>query len=79
MNANNAIEVAVRDTGKGLPPEAGEKLFDSFFTTKADGLGMGLAICRSIIEMHRGELWAESNPDCGSTFRFTFPIADENS
>ena len=79
MNANNTLEVAVRDTGKGLPSEAGEKLFESFFTTKTDGLGMGLAICRSIIEMHRGELWAKSNPDCGSTFTFTLPIEEKKS
>lgn len=70
------VEVSVRDTGVGLPPDRLEKIFSTFFTTKANGLGMGLAICRSIIEHHGGRLWAEANNDCGATFRFTLPVKE---
>jgi PAS domain S-box-containing protein len=70
-----AIEVSVHDTGVGLAPEIGDKVFDPFFTTKLDGLGMGLAISRSIIEAHNGRLWVTCNPDRGSTFHFTLPLA----
>lgn len=70
----NSIEVAVSDTGKGLPPEGAEKVFDSFFTTKPEGLGIGLSISRAIIEAHGGHLWAEPNAGSGVTFRFTLPI-----
>ncbi|RKY12299.1 MAG: hypothetical protein DRP65_01715 [Planctomycetota bacterium] len=71
---SDAVQVAVCDTGKGLPPEGADKIFDSFFTTKPDGLGMGLSISHSIIEAHGGNLWAEPNPDAGTTFRFTLPL-----
>jgi C4-dicarboxylate-specific signal transduction histidine kinase len=71
---SDAIEVAVRDTGKGLSAENSEQIFDSFFSTKADGLGIGLSLSRSIIEAHGGRLWAEPNPDCGATFLFTLPL-----
>lgn len=67
------VEVAVCDSGIGLPPERMEKIFDTFFTTKTNGLGMGLAICRSIIEQHGGRLWAENNDGRGATFRFSLP------
>jgi len=71
---SDSIELAVCDTGQGLPAEDAEKLFDSFFTTKPDGLGIGLSLSRSIIKAHGGRLWAEPNPDCGATFRFTLPL-----
>jgi len=67
------VEVAIRDTGKGLPADAFERMFDPFFTTKSTGMGIGLSISRSIIEAHGGRLWATANPDCGVTFRFTLP------
>jgi len=67
------VEICVRDTGKGLAG-LGEQIFDSFFTTKVDGLGIGLSISRTIVELHGGKLWAESNPDCGASFRFTLPV-----
>jgi signal transduction histidine kinase len=68
------ILVSVRDTGVGLTDDARGRLFERFFTTKADGMGMGLSISQSIIESHDGRLWAESNPDRGATFLFTLPI-----
>ncbi len=70
---NDAVLVTVRDTGVGLPPEKMEQLFNPFFTTKPDGLGMGLSISRSIVEGHGGRLWAEPNDAHGATFRFTLP------
>jgi signal transduction histidine kinase len=72
-DAENVL-VAVHDTGIGFSPETHRQLFDRFFTTKADGMGMGLPISQSIIENHGGSLWAEPNPDRGATFFFTLPI-----
>ncbi len=68
-----AVLVAVRDAGAGVPAEVIEKLFEPFFTTKDEGMGMGLNICRTIIEHHRGRLWFESGADGGSVFKFTLP------
>ena len=68
------IRVAVRDHGTGLSSDRLGKLFQPFFTTKDGGLGLGLAISRSIIEAHGGRLWAENNPDRGATFYFTLPV-----
>jgi two-component system sensor histidine kinase TtrS len=76
------LEVAVGDTGCGLPVEQvehPEKLFDSFVTTKKDGLGLGLAISRSILESHGGSLSARQNPGRGATFTFTLPLSSEGS
>jgi chemotaxis methyl-accepting protein methylase/signal transduction histidine kinase len=69
-------EVAVRDTGSGVSAAAAERLFEPFFTTKGHGLGMGLAISRSIIEAHRGRIWVKSRADGspGATVRFTLPL-----
>jgi two-component system sensor kinase FixL len=69
------IEVMVMDHGHGVSPEKLPRLFDSFFTTKRDGMGLGLSIARSIIEAHRGRIWVENNPVGGAAFRFTVPIA----
>ena len=74
---HNAIEAAFRDTGEGVSPHIESDIFDSFFSTKPNGLGMGLALSRSIIESHRGKLYAVSHPAGGSTFTFTLPIEPE--
>ena len=70
---SGGVLVAVRDTGPGLPPSSAERLFDAFYTTKADGMGMGLSICRSIIEAHGGQMWAGANLPRGAIFQFTAP------
>jgi C4-dicarboxylate-specific signal transduction histidine kinase len=72
-NESNGLLVAVRDSGVGLTPESLERLFDPFYTTKPDGMGMGLAISRSIIEAHDGRLWSALNEPCGAVFQFTLP------
>ncbi|MBO3701943.1 MAG: PAS domain S-box protein [Candidatus Accumulibacter sp.] len=71
------MEIRVVDRGPGIPPEVEEKLFTPRFSTKADGMGMGLNICRSIIEFHHGRLWVEANPDGGSIFIITLPIVQQ--
>jgi len=71
--AQSTMEVAVVDAGHGLSDP--DRLFEPFFSTKSEGLGMGLNICRTIIESHHGRLWAVNNPDGGTTFRFTLPCA----
>jgi PAS domain S-box-containing protein len=69
--------VAVEDTGPGLDPAIAQRIFEPFFTTKPDGLGMGLSICRSIVEAHGGHLWASPHAPHGTALRFTIPIAVE--
>jgi PAS domain S-box-containing protein len=69
----DGVLVVVRDTGPGLAPATFDRLFDAFYTTKPNGLGMGLSICRSIIEAHGGRLWAEANEPRGAVFQFLTP------
>nr|8A7F_A Chain A, Putative Sensory box protein,Sensor protein FixL [synthetic construct]8A7F_B Chain B, Putative Sensory box protein,Sensor protein FixL [synthetic construct]8A7H_A Chain A, Putative Sensory box protein,Sensor protein FixL [synthetic construct]8A7H_B Chain B, Putative Sensory box protein,Sensor protein FixL [synthetic construct] len=76
--ADDMIEVEVSDTGSGFQDDVIPNLFQTFFTTKDTGMGVGLSISRSIIEAHGGRMWAESNASGGATFRFTLPAADEN-
>lgn len=73
--SDNLVEVTVSDAGKGLLPEVIDQLFESFYTTRSDGLGLGLAICRSIIEGHGGHIRAENAPHGGATFTFTLPAS----
>jgi PAS domain S-box-containing protein len=70
---SEGVLIAVRDSGPGLAPESVDRLFESFYTTKPNGLGMGLSICRSIIEAHDGRLWATANAPHGAVFQFTLP------
>jgi signal transduction histidine kinase len=71
--ANEQLQVSVSDTGVGLPAEQADKIFNAFFTTKTQGMGMGLRISRSIVESHGGRLWAADNPPRGARFCFTLP------
>ena len=75
QSGDNRIEVRVRDTGPGLQPDMHDKIFNAFFSTKENGMGLGLAISRSIIEAHGGLLRAVSEPGTGSTFSFDLPAA----
>lgn len=72
--SDGMVKIAVRDSGAGLSAEAASHLFEPFFTTKPEGLGLGLSICRTIVESHGGHLWAAANDGRGLTMRFTLPI-----
>jgi signal transduction histidine kinase len=76
-DASGGVLFAVQDSGPGLNPESFERLFDSFYTTKSGGTGMGLSICRSIVEAHEGRIWATPNAGPGITVQFTLPINDQ--
>jgi PAS domain S-box-containing protein len=68
------VHVSVTDCGTGIEPEHVDRLFNTFFTTKANGMGMGLSICRSIVQAHGGQLWARANEPYGAIFQFTLPV-----
>jgi signal transduction histidine kinase len=72
---HRGVLVAVRDSGPGLDPSHLERVFDAFYTTKSRGTGMGLSICRSIVDAHGGRLRAEANEPRGAVFQFTLPAA----
>jgi PAS domain S-box-containing protein len=72
----DGVLVSVRDSGPGIDPDHLDRVFEAFYTTKSSGVGMGLSICRSIIDAHGGRLWADANASRGAVFRFTLPGAD---
>ncbi|SIN60754.1 two-component system, LuxR family, sensor kinase FixL [Parasphingorhabdus marina DSM 22363] len=73
----NAVQISVSDTGSGIDPEVGERIFDPFASTKRGGMGLGLSICRTIIEAHEGKITVEPNPEGGTIFRVTLPKTEE--
>ena len=73
----DGVVVEVRDSGIGLDPDRAERVFEAFYTTKAEGLGIGLSISRSIVEAHGGRLWAAPNQPHGAVFRFSLPVAED--
>jgi signal transduction histidine kinase len=78
LNQREEIQVEVADTGSGIAEGDLDRIFESFYSTKASGLGVGLAICRKLIEAHGGMLWASHNPTGGALFRFTIPTAAQD-
>jgi signal transduction histidine kinase len=74
IDGSNCVLVAVRDSGPGLDPASMERLFDPFYTTKSSGMGMGLSICRSIVDAHGGRIWATADVPHGATFQITLPL-----
>lgn len=76
---NDHVRLVVKDAGVGFAPQAADRLFDSFYTTKSDGMGIGLSVSRSIIESHRGRLWATPNTGPGTTFSFSIPRTAERA
>ena len=75
----NRVGLSVQDSGVGFGPNGAQKVFDAFYTTKDDGMGIGLSVCRTIIENHRGRLWAVSNDGPGVTFAFSLPCGPAQS
>jgi signal transduction histidine kinase len=73
------VLVSVTDCGVGISAENADRLFNAFFTTKSSGMGMGLSICRSIMEAHGGRLWATANRLHGATFQFTLPVKADHA
>ena len=76
-DGSNAVVVEVRDSGVGLDPDRAERVFEAFYTTKTEGIGIGLSISRSIVEAHGGRLWATPNEPHGAVFRFSLPVAED--
>jgi signal transduction histidine kinase len=74
---SDGVLVSVQDSGPGIDPTIRERIFDAFYTSKADGLGMGLSICRTIIEAHGGKLWATAALPYGAIFQFTLPVIND--
>jgi signal transduction histidine kinase len=71
------IQVTVSDQGCGIPAGNLARIFEPFYTTRAEGMGLGLTVCRTIIDFHRGKLWAENNAEGGASLHFTLPEAGE--
>ena len=80
ISESDHVTLAVQDSGPGVDPANLERIFDAFYSTKTGGLGMGLSVCRAIVEAHRGKLWATTGAPHGATFQLTLPvIADDGS
>ncbi|HEY1942940.1 MAG TPA: AAA family ATPase [Roseiarcus sp.] len=79
QSRTNGVVVAVRDSGPGIDPERIERVFDAFYTTKSSGVGMGLSICRSIIDAHGGRLWVDANEPRGAAFQFNLPSPERSA
>ena len=79
LDGAQLVEIAVGDAGHGIPADKLARIFDPFFTTKPNGMGIGLAVSRTIVEAHSGRLWAENRNGGGAAFRFTLPIAEEGA
>jgi two-component system sensor kinase FixL len=79
QTTDTMVELAVIDNGSGFPPDQLPHLFEPFFTTKMQGTGIGLAISRTIVEMHGGTIMAENNAENGATVRFTLPVASQGA
>jgi signal transduction histidine kinase len=79
QDRTGGVRIVVRDSGPGIDSKNIERVFEPFYTTKSTGVGMGLSICRSIIDAHGGRLWAEANTGRGSLFQFTLPAAQDDS
>ena len=77
LSGAQAVSITVSDSGRGIPADILTHIFDPFFTTKPKGMGMGLPICRTIIELHNGRLWAENRPEGGASFQFTLSTAEQ--
>jgi two-component system sensor kinase FixL len=77
LRDDGMVEISVGDTGTGIAPEIASQLFQPFITTKRQGMGVGLSICRTIVEAHGGKIWVDSTPGEGTVFRFTLPAVDE--
>ena len=73
---DGTVQVSVSDCGNGIPPDKLTRLFEPFFSTKPEGMGMGLAISQTIIEAHGGKIWAVNNAARGAVFKFTLPVAE---
>ena len=73
---SSGVLVAVKDSGPGLNPKSFDRLFDAFYTTKPGGMGMGLSICRSIVEAHGGRIWVSRTDGPGATLQFTLPVGE---
>ena len=76
LESSNRIRVTVRDSGAGIPPDKLDSIFEPFYTTKRDGMGMGLSVTRSIVEAHRGRIWAENSREGGAALYFTLPVIE---
>ena len=75
---SDRVLVEVRDSGIGLDPQHAEQVFEAFYTTKVEGIGIGLSISRSIVQAHGGRLWATANAPNGAVFCFSLPVAEES-